>query len=67
MFLEFFLGRYTASASIIDGEGNTLTTDSVNFWAFPLWYGVSFFVTLVLIFLIFRFLKSRVHISIVKK
>jgi hypothetical protein len=61
------LGRYTAVAHIVDGEGNTLTTDSVTFWAFPIWYLVAFFVTIVLLFFIIRFLKRRVRISIVTK
>ncbi len=61
------LGRYTATASIVDGDGNTLTTDSVHFWAFPIWYGIAFLVTLFVIFFVLRFLKSRIRISIVNK
>ncbi len=61
------LGRYTAAATISDGEGNTLTTESVSFWAFPIWYGVSFFTLLVVLFLVFRFIKRRVRISLVAK
>jgi hypothetical protein len=61
------LGRYTAIATIIDGDGNTLTTNSVSFWAFPLWYGLGFVGTLIVLFFILRFLKQRVHISIVNK
>ena len=61
------LGRYTAKAVIVDGDGNQLTTDSVHVWAFPLWYGASFLVTFVVLFCILRFLKKRIRISIVTK
>lgn len=61
------LGRYTAAATIVDGDGNTLTTESIHFWAFPVWYGVAFLVTLIVLFFILRFLKGRVRISIVAK
>ncbi len=61
------LGRYTAVANIIDGEGETLTSQSVSFWAFPIWYVGGFIVTLIALFFIIRFIKSRVRISIVTK
>jgi hypothetical protein len=60
------LGQYTASATIIDGEGEALTTKSVTFWAFPLWYSLGFIVVFALLFFIFRFFKSKVRISLVK-
>jgi hypothetical protein len=60
-----FLGRYTAVASIVDGEGEVLTTKSINFWAFPVWYFLAFLVTMIVLFFIFRFIKSRVRISLV--
>lgn len=61
------LGRYTAVATIVDGDGNTLTSESVNFWVVPIWYAVSFIFTLVILFFIIRFIKTRVKISIVSK
>lgn len=62
-----FIGRYTASAIVVDGEGNELTTKELAFWAFPLWYAASFFFLLVVFFFIFRFIKKRVRISLVSK
>ena len=44
------LGRYLASASIVDGDGNSLTTDVISFWAFPVWYGVAFVLTVLVLF-----------------
>lgn len=58
------LGRYTAAATIIDGDGNTLTTDSITFWAFPVWYILGFLVTIFVFFLIIRFIKRRVKFSV---
>ena len=61
------LGRYQASASIVDGDGNVLTTDTISFWAFPIWYGISFVITVLVFFFLFRFFQKRVKISIVSK
>jgi hypothetical protein len=63
----FLLGKYSAIATIIDGEGNEISTKEISFWAFPIWYSASFFVTLVALYLFFRFIKRRVRISIVTK
>ncbi|MDB5189054.1 MAG: exported protein of unknown function [Parcubacteria group bacterium] len=57
------LGRYTASATVYDGEGTELTTKNVSFWAFPIWYGLGFIVVFGLLFMLLRFLKRRVKIS----
>lgn len=59
------IGKYNAKATMVDGEGQVLTTQTISFWAFPVWYVVSFFACLVALFFILRFLKSRVRISIV--
>jgi len=61
-------GRYTADIEIVDGEGNVLTGRSVSFYAFPLGYLVSFFGAIIAIFLLLKFLRKRINISIsVKK
>jgi hypothetical protein len=60
----FLLGKYTAVATIVDGDGNTLTSSTVSFWVVPVWYIIAFLVVLVLIFLILRFLKRRVRVSV---
>lgn len=61
------LGRYTATARIVDGEGEELTSKVASFWAFPIWYCIAFFVTIVALFFVFRFVKKRVRISIVNR
>jgi hypothetical protein len=58
------LGRYTASAEVFDGEGNKLTSQTVSFWAIPLWYVTGFIVAVIVLYGIIKFLKSRVKVSI---
>jgi hypothetical protein len=60
----FLFGRYSATATILDGEGNTLTSSTVGFWVVPVWYTVAFLVLLIIIFFIIRFIKRRVKISV---
>ena len=61
------LGRYTAALKMFDGEGNEIATRSHAFYAFPLWYAVAFFATIIVLFFGIRFLKKNVRISISKK
>ena len=61
------LGRYTAALKMFDGEGNEIATRSHAFYAFPLWYAVAFFATIIVLFFGIRFLKKNVRISILKK
>lgn len=58
------LGSYTAYAVVKDGEGNELTTNETTFYAFPLWYALGFVASVLVLFFLFRFLKSKVKISI---
>lgn len=60
----FLFGHYSAVATIIDGDGNTLTSSEVSFWVVPVWYTIAFFILLLVIFFILRFLKRRVKISV---
>jgi hypothetical protein len=60
----FLVGAYTASASVVDGEGNQLTSSAVTFYAAPLWYMGAFFATLIIIYLVLRFIRSRVSFSV---
>ena len=57
------LGKYSAVATIVDGEGEVLTTQSVSFWAVPVWYIVGYLVVFIIVLMIFRFLKRKVKIS----
>jgi hypothetical protein len=61
------MGRYTASATVYDGEKNILTTKDLAFWAFPLWYLMWFGVSIVVLFLIFSFLRRRLRFSVTLK
>ena len=61
---SFLLGKYTALATIKDGDGNTLTSKEVSFWVFPIWYIIGFLVALIVIFYILRFFKRRVRFSV---
>lgn len=58
------LGRYKAALKMFDGEGNELTARNIAFYAFPLWYVVSFFIAVAVLFFTIRFLKKNVKISI---
>jgi hypothetical protein len=58
------LGGYTASASVVDGEGNQLTSSAVSFYAAPLWYIGAFALVFILIYLSVRFLRRRVSFSV---
>lgn len=61
---QFLLGPYSAVATIYDGDGNILTTESTTFFALPIWYIVGFIVLFFVLFAIFRFLKTRLNISV---
>jgi hypothetical protein len=60
----FAIGRYTAAATIYDGDGNALTTKSVSFWIVPVWYILGFLLVLVLIYLLLRYLKRHVKLTL---
>lgn len=60
----FIIGAYTASASVVDGEGNQLTSSAVTFYAAPLWYMGAFFATLIIVYLILRLIRSRLSFSV---
>ncbi len=58
------LGRYKATLKMFDGEGNELTAQSIAFYAFPLWYVVTFLITLIVLFFGIKFLRKNIKISI---
>jgi hypothetical protein len=62
----FQIGRYAAVATVKDGDGNSLTSKSVSFWILPVWYIVGFFIGLLLVYLILRYIRKHVRISVVK-
>jgi hypothetical protein len=61
---RFMLGRYTASAAVVDGSGAVLTSKEVRFWIFPVWYILSFLGSVIVIFAILKFLRSRIKVSV---
>ena len=60
----FLLGRYKAELSVVDGEGNVLTADSITFYAFPIWYILGFLIIIAVLFFGLKFLRSRLKFSI---
>lgn len=60
----FLIGRYTASLSLVDGEKNELSSEDISFYAFPVKYVVMFLVGIIVIFIILKYLKKKVNISI---
>jgi hypothetical protein len=58
------LGKYKATATIYDVDGNLLSTASSSFVALPVWYIVGFIVVLLVLFFIIRFIKKRLKFSI---
>ena len=61
---RMLLGWYSAAIAIRDGEGNELTADSVSFVVLPIWYAIGILAAILTIFLLLKFLRGRVHISI---
>lgn len=59
----FLLGFYKAKASVFDGEGNELTSQTISFFAFPVWYIASFFGAVILIYFGLKFLRRKVKFS----
>lgn len=60
----WLLGRYLATATVFDGEGEALTTNTLSFWVVPVWYVLSFVVAVLIVFFILRWFKHRVKISV---
>ena len=60
----FLLGKYSAVASIYDVDGNLLSSKSTQFWVVPIWYTAGFIVTLLIVFIVVRFIKKRVKFSV---
>lgn len=63
---RLLVGRYTAVASIVAG-GEEIGTQTIEFYAFPLWYTLGFLGCLIVVFFVIRFIKRRVKISIVSQ
>ena len=61
---NFLLGPYSADATVYDGEGNMLTTQTIKFFALPIWYILTGFDILIVIYIVLVFLKRRVKFSV---
>jgi hypothetical protein len=60
----FIFGKYDAELSIVDGDGEKLSTKSVSFYVFPVWYILEFIGSIILLYLALRFMKKKVKINI---
>jgi hypothetical protein len=60
---DFLVGRYKASLSLVDGEGNQMSADSLIFYVFPIWHIVGFILAIIILYFVLKFLKSRINIS----
>ena len=60
----WLLGRYVATASVFDTDGNLLSMKSTVFYAFPIWYILGFLITLLILFFIIRWAKTRFKFSV---
>lgn len=60
------LGRYTARLKMFDGVGDIVAERSIAFYAFPLWYIVSFFITVLALFFGIKFFRKNIQISFKK-
>ncbi len=58
------VGKYTATASIYDVDGNMISSVTTSFWAFPVWYLVGFVIVLLVLYFVFRFLRKKVNFNI---
>lgn len=61
---SFLVGRYKAELSVVDGEGNVLTAESIAFYAFPVCYVLGFLLTVIVLFFGLKFLRNRLNISV---
>jgi hypothetical protein len=61
---NFSIGRYQAVATVVDGDGNVLTSQAVSFWIVPVWYVLGFIAVLMLLYLLIRYLRKHVRISV---
>jgi hypothetical protein len=58
------LGRYKATATVFDIDGNPIASQSASFYALPLWYIVGFIVVLFILYFLIRFVKTRINFSV---
>lgn len=61
---NILFGKYNAVATVVDGQGTVLTSKQVSFYALPIWYIVLFLIGILVLFIVFKFIRSRVKISV---
>jgi hypothetical protein len=59
----FLFGRYKASLTIVDPNGEVLTGGTVVFYTAPVWYVINFIASVIVLWLVLRFLKKKVKIT----
>lgn len=57
-------GKYNAELSIVDGDGEKLSTKNISFYVFPIWYTSEFIGAIIFIYFVLRYMKKKVRINI---
>lgn len=65
-FEGLLLGRYKATLKIFNGVGEIIAERSIAFYAFPLWYIISFIAAVLILFFAIKFVRKNVKISITR-
>lgn len=58
------IGRYVATATVLDPEGKVVSEKSSVFWALPVWYVVGFLALAAFLFFGLRFVKRKLRITV---
>lgn len=61
---NLLLGPYTADVSLYNSGGDLVGTASAHFFALPIWYILGFLAIVVVLYLLFLFLKKKVNFSV---
>lgn len=57
-------GQYRAVATVVDGDGNVLTSREATFYAAPLWYIGFFLLSVLVLFFIFKLVRKHIRITL---
>jgi hypothetical protein len=59
----FLFGKYKATLTIVDPNGEVLTGGTISFVSVPLWYLLNFLGGFTVLWIVLRYLKKRVKIT----
>lgn len=57
-------GQYRAAATVVDGDGNALTSREVTFYAAPLWYIGFFLFSVLVLFFIVKLARKHIRVTL---